>query len=362
MGQDKAASKEAPSGSRCSTLWFAIMVGLLGWLPVSVLAIDTIAFGSCARQQMPQPIWAGIMARSPDLFIFMGDNVYADTQDMTEMRAAYAELAAKPGFAALRAEVPMVATWDDHDYGANDAGAEFPAKAESQQVFLDFFAVPDDDPRRQRPGVYSSRIFGETGQRVQVILLDTRYFRSAPKMRPAWQRPTQGRYAPNTEPQATMLGEAQWQWLEKRLRRPAELRLIVSSIQVLPTEHRFEKWANFPLERRRLLRLIAETEANGVLLLSGDRHLGEISRLPVEASLSPGYPLYEVTASGMNSAGAGAGEQNRLRVLADNVRRDHFGLLHIDWQAGELTLSLADVEGDPLAQHRIGLDALRREE
>jgi alkaline phosphatase D len=74
--------------------------------------------------------------------------------------------------------VPVLAVWDDHDYGANDAGAEYPMKAESQRMFLDFFGVAGDSPRRRRPGIYDARVFGPPGRRVQVILLDLRYFRS----------------------------------------------------------------------------------------------------------------------------------------------------------------------------------------
>ncbi len=339
-------------------LGLLLSLTLLGAATVSGETLRTIAFGSCARQQMPQPIWAAIVANKPDLFIFMGDNVYADTVEIERMRESYRQLAAKPGFAKLREQVPILATWDDHDYGENDAGASFVAKADAQNVFLDFFDVPREDPRWHRPGIYSSHLFGSEAQRVQVILLDTRYFRSEPKKRPTWQYPTKGKYAPNTDPAASMLGDAQWAWLEEELRQPARLRLLVSSIQVLPDEHRFEKWANFPRERERLLRLIETTQANGVVLLSGDRHLGDISVLPIDAPLSPGYSIVEVTASGMNCAGAGAGEANRFRVIADNVRVDHFGLIDVDWTGGKVRLGLADVEGKGLASYTVSLEAL----
>ena len=107
------------------------------------------AFGCCADQEKPQPIWEAIVAARPDVFLFIGDTVYADTTDMPTMRAAYAKLAALPGYQKLLRTCPVLATWDDHDYGRDDAGADYPRKKESQQIFLDFFGVPKDSPRRK---------------------------------------------------------------------------------------------------------------------------------------------------------------------------------------------------------------------
>ena len=60
--------------------------------------LSRIAFGSCARQDKPQPIWDAVIATRPQLFAFLGDNIYADTEDMEVMRAKYALLGAQPGF------------------------------------------------------------------------------------------------------------------------------------------------------------------------------------------------------------------------------------------------------------------------
>lgn len=195
--------------------------------------VSRIAFGSCAKQDRPQPIWDAVIDTRPQHFVFLGDNIYADTEDMDVMKAKYALLAKQPGYIKLKATCPVHATWDDHDYGANDAGAEYPKKKESQQVFLDFFEVPKDDPRRSREGVYSSTVFGPPGKQVQLILLDARYFRSPLKTGFKPGEPGEGRrgkYAPNTDKDATVLGEAQWKWLAEQLKVPAELRLIGSGV------------------------------------------------------------------------------------------------------------------------------------
>ena len=139
-----------------------------------------IAFGSCATQARPQPIWDAVVATRPELTLLLGDNIYGDTLDMSVMRAKYAKLAAMSGFQTLRQTCPILATWDDHDLGANDAGGDYPKKDESQQIFLDFFGESSDSPRRRRRGVYDARVFGPDGKRIQIIMLDTRYFRSSP--------------------------------------------------------------------------------------------------------------------------------------------------------------------------------------
>ena len=176
----------------------------------------------------------------------------------------------------------------------NDGGAGFPGAAAAQKEFCDFFQVPANSPRRTTPGVYDCVTLGPVGKRVQLILLDTRAFRSPLKKDPTKPKIT----IPNTDPDATMLGEGQWAWFERRLREPAEIRVVVSSIQFISTEHGSEKWGNFPKERARFLELLRRTQAKGVVVISGDRHMAELSAL-TPADGAP-YPLYDLTTSGLN--------------------------------------------------------------
>ena len=136
------------------------------------------------------------------------------------------------------------------------------------------------------------------GKRVQVILLDTRYFRTSPLARNARALMTRGPYVPDPDPNSTVLGEDQWRWLAEQLRVPAEVRLIASSIQVVAEDHGWEKWMNFPHGLERLFRLIRDSGADGVILLSGDRHLAELSMMDAGV----GYPIYDLTSSGLNQA------------------------------------------------------------
>lgn len=330
----------------------------------------TIALGSCLRQWQPQPVWQAVNALKPELFIFLGDNVYTDAgpyrgrAEPARISEAYRELATSPEFSDFRTNAArdgtrIRATWDDHDYGVNDGGADYPYKVEAKKAFLAFFGFEPAIASADEPGVYSSNISQLGGLRVQLLLLDTRSFRS-PLVDSADSSvcPPTGRL-PNTDPEATVLGEEQWQWLEKELEKPADIRLIGSSIQVIPTQHCFEKWANFPAERQRFFDLIKTTGATGIVLLSGDRHLAEISLLPAEAV---GYPLYEITASGLNSAMGTAipVETNDFRHHRDSVRVDNFATIHIPDDTGprQLLLQIRDTGGAVLEEARVALDTL----
>ena len=126
----------------------AALIGLAGQTNAEE-PLTRIAFGSCANESRPQPIWETITEMKPQLFIFTGDNVYADTADPVKLAKSYEELAAIPDFAALRESTPVVGTWDDHDYGKNDAGAEFEGKQAAKDAFMEFFETPEDSPVRK---------------------------------------------------------------------------------------------------------------------------------------------------------------------------------------------------------------------
>ena len=321
----------------------------------SNLVVETIAFGSCAHQSRSQDFWDPILRSKPDLFIFDGDNIYSDTYDMNLMRRKYAQLAVQPGFKELKVTCPILSTWDDHDFGLNDSGGEFPEKKEVQKNFLDFWEVPKSSPRRKQEGVYNSAIFGPKGKRVQVIMLDLRYFRSPLKML-AMRKPNGGRYKANYDKDATLMGEKQWKWLEEQLMKPADIRILGSSIQVVAQDHNWEKWMNFPNERARLFNLIKKTHAEGLIVVSGDRHQAELSKMDAPF----GYPLYDITSSGLNMArGEAVYEPNRYR-MGDVYFFNNFGLIKIDWKEDPvITLEALDVKGKVQITTTFKLSTLR---
>jgi alkaline phosphatase D len=319
-----------------------------------------IGVASCAHQDRPQPIWDAARGDALDAFVFAGDNVYGDAVpfDRAVLRAAYDTLAAKPEFERLRASLPHAAVWDDHDYGVNDGGADFPHKQAAKDEFLRFWRVPADDPRRARDGLHTVQWFERgAGRRVQLIVLDTRWFRSPLKRTDARGAPGRERYLPDDDPAKTMLGAAQWPWLEERLREPADVRLLVSSVQCVVDGHGWERWGNLPAERERLYRLIRATGARGIVVLSGDRHIGAIYR---EASALLPQPLYELTSSGVTHPSSRIDEATPKRIGA-LVNALHYGVVEIDFAARRLTLSLRGVDRRVLREHAVAFDELRIE-
>ncbi len=296
--------------------------------------VTRIAFGSCLQQGRAMPVFDAINTFAPDIWIWMGDNIYGDSTDMAVLAAKYRQVSTDPGYAALRDHATVIGTWDDHDYGRNDAGMEYPMRAESQQRFLDFLGVPPDHPRRRQAGVYGSHTFGPAGRQVKVLLLDTRYHRD------------------RLGSDGHMLGDAQWRWLERELvDSAAQVHLLVSSIQLAPTEHPYEKWSNFPTEHARLYRLLSRVDVPPVTALSGDRHLAEIS---IERDALP-YPLLEITSSSLNKPLGGRKDEPNRRRLGENFPGANFGTLQIDWSTTPPTLrfEIRDKAGTTVLSQRL---------
>tara|TARA_B100001027_G_C16247729_1_gene322829 strand:+ start:439 stop:1488 length:1050 start_codon:yes stop_codon:yes gene_type:complete len=331
-----------------------ILVLAIGFiLPTMVKAneklIKSVAFGSCLKQTRPQPIWDSVFLAKPDVFVLLGDNIYGDTRDMEILKNKWNTFSAISNFQKVRSSSYLLGIWDDHDYGENDAGNEYPRKAESQQIFLDFLGEPKDSDRRKTPGIYDSVTLGPDGKRIQFILLDTRYFRT-PLKRAVQRERGKGPYEPNISEGAEILGEVQWEWLAKTLDEPAEIRIVASSIQILSTSHGWETWGNFPKERERLLALLKKTNKAGTLIISGDRHSAEISKLE---GILP-HPILDITSSAMNQRQKPNEEKNPLRV-GERYFNENFGLLEIDWtgKSPSILASIRSLSGEVISEYKL---------
>lgn len=306
--------------------------------------IDRMAFGSCNRQDAPQPLWKPILADHPDLWIWMGDNIYGDSPVMDTLRAKYARQNANPDYQLLKASTPIIGVWDDHDYGINDGDKRFAQKKESRDLMFDFLGMPADALERRREGGYSAHTYGTGDQQVKVILLDGRYFRDTLSR-------LDRQYQVNLTGQ--MLGDAQWKWLEQELNTStARVNFIVSGVQFLPTEHVYEKWANFPKEREKLLDLIARSGAQTPILMSGDRHISEIMKL--EDTRFPGG-LIEITASGLTHTWSGIAEEKNSFRVSELIAKLNYGMASFDWAKNQILLEIKGENGSVYAKQMIQL-------
>jgi alkaline phosphatase D len=264
----------------------------------------------CLSQDNPAPALPKAVVSEPDLTLWIGDNVYADsTDDIGYIRRCYETLAAKPGFAELRAKAPWIATWDDHDYGYNNAGKEYPLKTHTKALFREFWLLEDRLPA-DRDGVYYTETREIDGQVIQFILLDVRYNRDEPG--------TGG----------DVLGQKQWAWLENELAKPADLRLIISGFQILlDARAGSETWAKFETARQRLFDVVRSSGAQGTLFVTGDQHYGEVLRLPGALD----YDAIELQFAGVNQIEDP--EWNPLRVA--NVSRSEHSYALLDFHLTE---------------------------
>ena len=325
-------------------------------LPGDQETVTRILVASCFNEETEDTLaLSTIAAEEADLFLMIGDNVYGDMNGraylnnqatLDELRESFSELAEREAFQAVRAKHPMMVAWDDHDYGANDAGREFPFRRLAERIHERFWGLENEDAGAW-PGTYYARSFGPEGQRVQVIMLDTRFFRSPLTPTDEWGKKGKERYVPSASEGQDMLGNDQWTWLENQLQDPADLRLIVSSIQVLPTDgHGFEAWSRLPAEQERLYSLISETEAEGVVFVSGDRHTAFLYK--DEAALP--YPAYELTASSLNASFAETSAEMDRAQIGAGYALQNFGAIDIDWNSGTVRLAIKSDTGDTVSE------------
>ena len=293
-----------------------------------------IGFGSCLDQDLPQPIWKDIKAQNPEVFIMLGDNVYGDTYgNIQKLERAYQNQAR--AFEKAGLGFPFLAIWDDHDYGKNDGGVEYSQKDESQKLFLKFWDLPEADRRHRNRGLSFEEIIHSKEGTVQILMLDTRYFRSPLKRSQILKKSSHGRYEPDYDTSKTMLGRDQWKWLTIALKREADLRILGTSIQLLAEGHGWERWGNLPLERQRLLNLLAQNSDSNLIVISGDRHLGGIYSLRTKE----GIEFLEITSSSMNKPGSLTNEPDPLRI-GGMYAGENFGIIRIDFQRRKANIEL----------------------
>lgn len=293
-----------------------------------------IAFGSCAHQDKDQPLLSIITKQQPNLFIYLGDNIYGDTRDMNVLKSKYAKLAAKPEFQELINSTKILSVWDDHDYGENDKGRHYPFKKESKEIFMDFWKIAPDSDRRKHEGIYGVEYIQVGTKKLQILLLDTRTFRDDLIQNKPKNPTYKNDYIPNSSKDSTLLGETQWKWLKNELLQPADVRIVASSLQFGHEYNGYESWTNLPNEQAKFIDLINTTKANGIIFISGDVHWGEISKMSTNST----YPLYDVTSSGITQTWYST-ESNSNRV-GPVITQNNYGIIEVFHQQEDPTIQL----------------------
>jgi alkaline phosphatase D len=319
----------------------------------------TFAIGSCFFLAGTDPtsrdaaygngfeIFAAIAAKSPDLMLWLGDNLYLQRGDFYDPAAMAARYQRQRSFAPLQALLTAtahLAIWDDHDYGPNDGTASYPLKRKTLKLFQRYwpnpsFGLPD------LPGTFGVARYGD----VLFLLLDDRYYRS-PQRAPD-----------NTD--KTMFGARQVEWLKQALREAprGSLKIVAGGSQFWHRGHRFEGWHHFGMERDAFAAWLLAERIENVLFLSGDRHFSELLRVQ-----RPGaFPLWEFTSSPLTSrppAKLDRVEHDNPDVVPGTLRAQRqFGLIKVSGPSGTRRVALEsyDSAGTLLWRHELRARDLR---
>lgn len=302
-----------------------------------------LAFGSCADiDESTARTWRQIARESPDALVLIGDTPYIDTTDLAVQRARYRLFDGAPDFERLTASMPLFATWDDHDFGRNDTDGRLPGRENSRRAFLEY--RPIEPAGDGTGGLYTSFRSGP----VEVFILDTRWFA---KTEPA----------PERADLPSLLGEAQWAWLAQRLRESTAPCKVVASSMVWNNRVRPLKgdcWGAYPHEFERFQRIVRESGAAGVVLVSGDVHRSRVLVHPTREAV--GYDLVEFVTSPLHARVHSDAAVTGPEVGFDRGVASSFLLLEAreSGGGGSLTARFVSATGETFHTHTVDVGAL----
>lgn len=297
----------------------------------------SVAFGSCARVQRnrEQPIWNVVQRLQPDLFLWLGDNIYGDSRDPDILAEEYRRQREVAALQPVNRSASHLAIWDDHDYALNNHDKENPVKDLALKVFQHYWANPSYG-LPDAPGVFFRYSYGG----VDFFFLDVRYHRD-------------GDEDPDSE-NKTMLGKTQLEWLMNGLKESqAAFKVLASgSAWSMAQGKTGDSWAAYMYERNRLFSFIRDRNIGGVVLLSGDTHVGELNAIPW--SNRGGYDFYELVSSPLAQAtGNGWMTQRpelRIRRVFDNDSNVGFIEFNTTQKPATMRFRLFDTYGNSVWQ------------
>lgn len=297
-----------------------------------------IAFGSCADESAETArVWRALRDAEPEAVVLLGDTPYIDTTDLDVQRRRYREFAAVEELAELLRNTPWYGTWDDHDFGANDSDGRLPERADARQAFVEYHANPSYGDGRH--GIYTSFRRGP----VEVFLLDTRWFAA---MEPS----------PVRAHAASLLGSAQWRWLQDGLRASTAPFKVLACGMIWNGATRpgkLDHWGSYPHERDALFAFLKAHSITGVVLVGGDIHRSRVIR-HATAELA-GHDLIELITSPLHGSIIETANAPHPGLVADLGAPHSFLLLDADAGAAPPTLDarFVDVGGKELFAIRV---------
>lgn len=213
--------------------------------------------------------------KQADFMVWLGDNTYYMFKDYKNYDNMFErQLKVRNGFPIFSDFLngqANYATWDDHDYGWNDADSTFPQKEDALKVFKGFWPNHFEHGDSAKGIYYSFRYYD-----AEFFMTDNRWY-----------------LQPEGDTAGSFLGKQQMTWLKEKLKASdARFKFICVGSQVLSDAWFDDSYAKYPVERNQLLDFVADNNISGVVFLTGDKHFTELSKREWK-----GYPFYDFTCS-----------------------------------------------------------------
>ena len=248
------------------------------------------------------------MAKEADasFMLWLGDNWYnrdVDYYSEWGLNNRPSKDRSTPVLQPLLKAMPHYAIWDDHDYGPNNADKSYVLKEASRKAFINYWSNPSYG--QDGNGIFTQFTFND----VDFFLLDDRWFRSNDEMPDSIGR------KPN--PAKKMFGDQQMEWLKNALllsqtNSSVRFRIIATGSQVLNEFSTKDCLQHYPVEFEELMNFLGQNEINGLVFLTGDRHISSV----VKRNRKNNYPLYDITASSLT---AGLSKRSPVEASSPNM-------------------------------------------
>ncbi len=250
-------------------------------------------------------IFENMAKQEANFMLWLGDNTYTREVDYSSkwgLNYRYSHTRKLPEMQAFLAKMPHYATWDDHDYGPNNANKSFKFREFSKELFDNYWGNPSSGQLGQ--GIYTNVKYGDC----EFFLCDDRYFRCDDNLKDS----INGKPNPDKE----MLGKTQMEWLKNAVvTSEATFKFICVGSQALNEVTPFDAFHHYPIEYYDLLNFIGDNNLKGVLFMSGDCHHSKVNQIKRNGK----YPLYDIVSSSLTSGTYKPSDKEKAITVAGTV-------------------------------------------
>lgn len=301
-----------------------------------------LAISSCAKEDAgSRAVWKRMAEEKVDAVVLIGDTPYIDSTDMAVQTRRHQEFAAVPEYQELLRNRPCWWTWDDHDFAGNDSSGLAVGKENSRLAFTRY--RPQASFGDGQEGIYTSFRYGP----VEVFMIDARWFTM-----------TAASYASPTKP--TLLGLAQWQWLQKKLlASTATFKLLACGMIWDDKENKeLDDWGSYMHERKALEKFIGDHKIPGVIYIGGDIHASRVLKYPTQKTV--GYDLMQFIASPIHSSTIASLNVYHPDLVRSAVEPHVFLVMDIDSTVtpARLSAELVNKDGERVFTYQLSLSDL----